>query len=290
MAYLGREAAKAPLVSSDIPDDSITAAKIVDSTIAAGDLAANSVDSSELVDGSIDTSHIADNQVTLAKMAGGTDGQIITYDASGDPVAVGPGTDGQVLTSTGAGSPPAFEAVPAAAGGGLTHLATVTLSGSSSTGTATRTLFSDTYQSYWIVISSARITTGAGEVRMRYSTDASTDLTNVYYNVEAQGRTDAGTVTGYAYDDADHIELNTNQKVGPKTTGFAFVINGARDSGAFTVMHGSGHTYPEANYHFGFQMTALYEDTPTISGFNLYGQSAGNFTGGICSVFGIKES
>ena len=56
---------------------------------------------------------IADNAVTLAKMAGGTDGQIITYDASGDPVAVGPGTDGQVLTSTGAGSPPAFEAIPA---------------------------------------------------------------------------------------------------------------------------------------------------------------------------------
>ena len=52
---------------------------------------------------------LTDNSVTLAKMAGGTDGQIITYDASGDPVAVGPGTDGQVLTSTGAGSPPAFE-------------------------------------------------------------------------------------------------------------------------------------------------------------------------------------
>jgi len=61
---------------------------------------------------------IADNAVTLAKMAGGTDGQIITYDASGDPVAVGPGTDGQVLTSTGAGSPPAFEAIPSS---GRTH-------------------------------------------------------------------------------------------------------------------------------------------------------------------------
>ena len=56
---------------------------------------------------------LTDNSVTLAKMAGGTDGQIITYDASGDPVAVGPGTDGQVLTSTGAGSPPAFESIPA---------------------------------------------------------------------------------------------------------------------------------------------------------------------------------
>ena len=48
-------------------------------------------------------------------MAGGTDGQIITYDANGDPVAVGPGTDGQVLTSTGPGSPPAFEAIAAGA-------------------------------------------------------------------------------------------------------------------------------------------------------------------------------
>ena len=42
-------------------------------------------------------------------MASGVDGKIITYDASGNPSAVGPGTDGQVLTSTGAGSPPAFE-------------------------------------------------------------------------------------------------------------------------------------------------------------------------------------
>jgi len=76
MSYLGREAAKAPIVTADLPNDG----------------------------------------VTLAKMTGGTDGQIITYDASGDPVAVGPGTDGQVLTSTGAGSPPAFED---AAGGGV---------------------------------------------------------------------------------------------------------------------------------------------------------------------------
>jgi hypothetical protein len=62
-----------------------------------------------LLQGTISTAQIADNAVTLAKLAGGTDGQIITFDANGDPVAVGPGTDGQVLTSTGPGSPPAFE-------------------------------------------------------------------------------------------------------------------------------------------------------------------------------------
>ena len=53
--------------------------------------------------------YIADNSISLAKMAGGTDGNIISYDASGDPVAIATGSDGQVLTSTGAGSPPAFE-------------------------------------------------------------------------------------------------------------------------------------------------------------------------------------
>ena len=36
----------------------------------------------------INGSYITDNSVTLAKMAGGTDGQIITYDASGNPVTV----------------------------------------------------------------------------------------------------------------------------------------------------------------------------------------------------------
>jgi hypothetical protein len=63
-------------------------------------------------DAAIAGSKLADNAVGLAQMASGTDGQIITYDASGNPVAVGPGTDGQVLTSTGAGSPPAFETLP----------------------------------------------------------------------------------------------------------------------------------------------------------------------------------
>ena len=70
---------------------------------------------------------IADNSITLAKMASGTDGQVITYDASGNPVAVGPGTDGQVLTSTGAGSPPAFENVSATISPGSTIAGDLTL-------------------------------------------------------------------------------------------------------------------------------------------------------------------
>ncbi len=73
MAYIGKSPAKAPLTSSDVADDIIT----------------------------------------LAKMAGGTDGNIITYDASGDPAVVATGTSGHYLKSQGAGSVPVFAAVSA---------------------------------------------------------------------------------------------------------------------------------------------------------------------------------
>ena len=58
----------------------------------------------------VNQTDIEDDAISLAKLAGGTDGNIISYDASGNPVAIATGNDGQVLTSTGAGSPPAFEA------------------------------------------------------------------------------------------------------------------------------------------------------------------------------------
>ena len=61
------------------------------------------------------TPAVTDDAVTLAKMAPGTDGNLITYDASGNPAAVATGSAGQILTSAGAGAPPTF-ATAAAAG------------------------------------------------------------------------------------------------------------------------------------------------------------------------------
>ena len=97
------------IASGYIAADAITGAKIAD----------DAIDSEHYAAGSIDTAHIADDQITLAKMASGTDGNIISYDASGNPVAIATGNDGQVLTSAGAGAPPAFED---AAGGGATFI------------------------------------------------------------------------------------------------------------------------------------------------------------------------
>jgi len=68
-----------------------------------------------LPDDIIDAGTLADNAVGLAQMAGGTDGNIITYDTSGNPAVVATGSSGQVLTSAGAGAAPTMAA---AAGGG----------------------------------------------------------------------------------------------------------------------------------------------------------------------------
>ena len=86
------------------------------STLGVGTPADGAVGATQLASNAVETAKIADNAVTLAKMASGTDGNIISFDASGNPVAIATGTDGQVLTSAGAGAQPAFED----AGGGFT--------------------------------------------------------------------------------------------------------------------------------------------------------------------------
>jgi len=61
-----------------------------------------------VADNAITQAKMADNAIGLAELAGGTDGNLITFDASGDPAFVATGSSGQVLTSAGAGSPPTF--------------------------------------------------------------------------------------------------------------------------------------------------------------------------------------
>ena len=129
----------ANVTTAKIADSAVTTAKIADDNVTVAKMADNSVDSAQYVDGSIDTAHIAndqitnalmadnaidtaqiaasavetakinDNAITLAKMAPGTDGNIISFDTSGNPVAVATGNSGQVLTSAGAGAVPSFQ-------------------------------------------------------------------------------------------------------------------------------------------------------------------------------------
>jgi len=56
--------------------------------------------------------------IAVSDLETGTDGELITWDASGNPATVAVGTSGQVLTSNGAGAAPTFQA----ASGGLNDI------------------------------------------------------------------------------------------------------------------------------------------------------------------------
>ena len=117
------------VTSAKLADDAVVTANIVDLNVTTAKIAADAITGAKIADDAIGAEHIDDNAIGLAAMAGGTDGNIISYDASGDPVAIATGNDGQVLTSTGAGSPPAFED----AAGGVSLLGTIESSSDTST-------------------------------------------------------------------------------------------------------------------------------------------------------------
>ena len=107
---------------------------------------------------------VADDAITLAKMASGTDGNVISYDASGNPVAVATGSAGQVLTSAGAGAPPTF-----AAGGLVLVASSVDMTGGGTTYASIiiDQCFTTDYENYLVVGGFGVEASGNCRVQMR---------------------------------------------------------------------------------------------------------------------------
>src|SRR3990167_3320083 len=70
--------------------------------------------SAQVSPNAIEESDIADKAISIAKLKDGTDGELITWNASGVAAAVAAGTAGQLLTSNGAGAAPTFQTASAA--------------------------------------------------------------------------------------------------------------------------------------------------------------------------------
>ena len=104
-----------------------------------------------------------DDSVGLSQIASGTDGNLITFDASGNPAYVATGNDGQVLTSAGAGQPCAFEALPA--GGTWNVVTSASLSSASSLSVTGISKFTR------VLLVNNNTTDGGNALRLRTSTD-----------------------------------------------------------------------------------------------------------------------
>lgn len=88
------------------------------------------IKTADLGDDIVTEAKIANDAIGLTELKAGTDGELITWDASGNPAAVAVGTSTHVLTSNGAGAAPTFQAP---AGGGNVELITHTVCSSDTT-------------------------------------------------------------------------------------------------------------------------------------------------------------
>jgi len=116
----------------------------------------------------LSTSDLNDDIISLAKMASGTDGNLITYDASGNPVAVATGNDGQILTSAGAGAPCLFEA--AAGGGKIGQMISTQLDVSQTTNSTSHTAITGVTAAITPVATSSKIWV-QGHLNWGFATD-----------------------------------------------------------------------------------------------------------------------
>jgi len=250
-------------------------------------------------DATVTSAKIVDDSVTLAKMASGTDGNIISYDASGNPVAVATGSSGQVLTSAGAGSPPTF----ADAGGDFVKITTTTISSSVSS-VSVDGHFSSTYKNYQIVgtglIFSDSYFSGTSQglkARVRQSNADKTDGQYIwtinrsiaYFNGNLNDNNDG------AYN-SDHFKIIGRNNSGNQFTG-NFYMNvydplGTSYRKAINWQTSSIETVDNSTGNLGFfsenGSTVYRGNTTALSGFTFF-PASGNLTGGTITIYGLKQ-
>jgi len=177
---------------------------------------------------------IADKAIGIAKLADGTDGELITWNASGVIAAVAAGNADQVLTSNGAGAAPTFQA---AAG--------TTLSGSTNNTVAT------------VTGANALI----GEANLTFDgTDLTVSSGNVIMGTSGKGidfaATGGGTGTG------SESELLADYEHGT----FSPVIKGSGGSTGTWAQAATGGTYTKVGNRVMFQMRGYMTNVGSWSG------------------------
>ena len=224
MSFIGRVPANAALTASDLADGIITTDKLAADAVTDAKIADDVVGTEHLTAGEVDATAIANNAITLAKMAHGTDGNIISFDANGAPVAIATGNDGQVLTSAGAGAPPAFET--AGAGGAWEFVSRNAVGGSAVASIVINNL-STSGENYFLVWNGIDSVAGGNEdMLIQISSDnGSNFITSGYKSANFQHYSDGGEDSYSATAGFSISENQTNNGTNEGNTGFAYLYN-----------------------------------------------------------------
>ena len=266
--FIGAQPAESALTTGDLGDDIVTEAKI------------------------------ANDAIGLPELKSGTDGELITWDSSGNPAAVAVGTSTHVLTSNGAGAAPTFQAV--AAGGAMTLIDTEAPSAGASG--ITLTGIDATYATYFFkgddLFGSA--TESIPYLRLGDSGGVDSGGSDYAWSCEDEGikataASSSVTAPVFASDNADsQIEMcGGSLEVGEQAgEGCHFVgwLHGARATKSYPILHGllsyNNHssTLPTQTRFNGARLTNLTTTSITFL-FN-----TGTIQGGRFSLFGIKNA
>ena len=126
--------------------------------------------------------------VPVNNLRTGTDGELITWDASGDPATVAVGTATHILTSNGAGAAPTFQA---AAGGGAWNFIATGVADDSTT-TLGLSGIDTTYDVYHVSITNLTMAVDGEQTWFRVGDSGGVKTDSLYYaNISKNGTTAA---------------------------------------------------------------------------------------------------
>lgn len=136
------------------------------------------------------------SNIDVADLANGTDGELITWDATGAPATVAVGTSGQVLTSNGVGAAPTFQDAAGGGGGVVDFIGTFTVSSGNISITG---LDFTTYNKYVITVDGISVSGGTNpQINARPNNDTSSvyDFGN-FQNLNGVLSSEASTSTTF---------------------------------------------------------------------------------------------
>jgi len=231
----------------------------------------------------------SDNTVTLAKMAPGTDGNIISYDASGNPVAVATGNAGQILTSAGAGAVPSFQAAPAA---GLNVITSSDISDNTSLLNNDGN-FSSTYDLYYVNMSKVKVS-GNTSLFLRFNQSGS--ALTASYTFAVLGLDGSGNARSASSNSTAYISFTSNAMIaGSATHNLSFFITDPLNAIGtyYKVAYGQygGFTDQASNSALvGTWSGGYYGNTSALSGFQIGTTNSATFDTGNITLYGVKTT
>lgn len=252
------------------------------------------VGTADIDDNAIIESKIANDAISLAELKAGTDGELITWDASGNPAAVAAGSSTQVLTSNGAGAAPTFQAP--AAGGSMVLIATSVASNSAN---LTITGLDDTYATYLVIGDDLRPATDNQNMHILLGDSGGIDSGGADYawgartNMAIDGTSSSTALYTGDKDNSDSkmVINDSNVKVGNAATesaSFHFYIHAANGTGLPRIQGRS--VYPSGSAEFQDDVFAGHRKAVIAVTQVQFLFASGNVTSGRMTVWGIAHA